>query len=239
MSANNKNDQFEKYLKSTSTSDIYQNIHCAYCDEQDFNAKYRHISKENVDLSILHLNIRSLNANSSKLVQMLSMLDLKFDLIVLSEIWTYNINFYSNILSNYTFIYDLPILDVTIGGVGMYISNKIKYRLNPVLKITTDAANKVESLWVEVDKGNKHYIIGGIYRHPNQNIIEFQHRLDTTLQKIKMKNNNVLVIGDINIDLLKYNDHKDTSAYIDSLMLHNLLPLSLLPTRVTEKSHNN
>jgi hypothetical protein len=56
---------------------------------------------QNIELSVFHLNIRSLNANQSNLIQLLVGLDFKFDLVVLSEIWDYNIQFYQNILPGY------------------------------------------------------------------------------------------------------------------------------------------
>ena len=44
------------------------------------------------------------------------------------------------------------------------------------------------------------------------------------------------LIGDINIDLLKYDTHTDTSKFIDTLISYNFQPLSLLPTRITDTS---
>ena len=87
----------------------------------------------NIELSEFHLNIKSLNANSSKLMQLVSSLDLKFDVIILSEIWTYNIQFYSNILQQYNCLHDLP-NNSSIGGAGIFVHNKLKYRLSPELQ---------------------------------------------------------------------------------------------------------
>jgi len=42
------------------------------------------------------------------------------DVIVLSEIWSYNVSLYSNHLSGYHFHYDLPSAS-SVGGVGIYV----------------------------------------------------------------------------------------------------------------------
>ena len=73
-------------------------------------------------LSVIHFNIRSLNCNHRALCQFLELLVLKFDVIILSEIWSVNIDFYHNILPGYSFHYDLP-KDSQVGGVGVYISD--------------------------------------------------------------------------------------------------------------------
>ena len=142
MCRRTKDLQFDSYIRSVSTHEVYQNLNVDYCSENEFNEKYGKLSSENIALSIFHLNIRNLNANSSKLVQLLHIIDLKFDVIVLSEIWTYNIQFYSNILDNYVLIHDLP-SDTKIGEVGIFISNKLKYRLCPDLYITGTKMCKV------------------------------------------------------------------------------------------------
>lgn len=44
------------------------------------------------------------------------------------------------------------------------------------------------------------------------------------------------IIGDTNINLLNYLKHNDTSEYVDILLNNELLPLIVLPTRVTHKT---
>jgi len=227
--------QFETYIRSTYTNDLYQSLNADNFTEQDFNEKYGKIAIENLDLSVFHLNIRSLNANSSKLIQLLDSLDLKFNVIILSEIWGYHIQFYNNVLPNYTFLYDLPSTSA-IGGVGIFVHNTLKFKLCPELKVQCKANYKVENLWIELETQNKKYIVGGIYRHPNQSIEEFQNNLDVTLQKINLRKIPAVIAGDINIDVLKYKNNNETLRYVDNLLAQNILPVSLLPTRVTEKT---
>ena len=44
------------------------------------------------------------------------------------------------------------------------------------------------------------------------------------------------LLGDTNIDLLKFNIHNDTSCYIDILLNQGMLPLITLPTRIKNRS---
>ena len=53
-----------------SDSDIYDALKCDYVIESEFNQKYGNINTKNIDLSIFHLNIRSLNANQSQLLEL-------------------------------------------------------------------------------------------------------------------------------------------------------------------------
>jgi len=78
-----------------------KNMNFQYCrpTETKLNNLYK-CHKNAMELKKNHLNIRSINANQRGLIQLLSELELKFDLIVLSEVWSYNIEFYQNILKD-------------------------------------------------------------------------------------------------------------------------------------------
>lgn len=44
------------------------------------------------------------------------------------------------------------------------------------------------------------------------------------------------IMGDLNIDLLKYNLHDKTTAYVDNIFSRGFVPLISKPTRVTTSS---
>ena len=85
-------------------------------------------------------------------------------------------------------------------------------------------------------KSKKHFIIGGIYRHPNTSIADFSLALGSTLEKIEQLTISTYVAGDLNIDLLKYESVDLIKKYFDNLVIHSCLPLILQPTRITERS---
>ena len=64
----------------------------------------------------------------------------------------------------------------------------------------------------------KKIIIGCIYRHPAMNLNEFNDNyLNILLQKISKEKKNVFLLGDFNVDLLKYHKHAGTNEFTDSL----------------------
>jgi hypothetical protein len=62
-----------------------------------------------------------------------------------------------------------------------------------------------ENLWVEIHtpKNEKNIIIGIIYRHPHSNISAFKDALSDKLEHSLNENKQLIIIGDINIDLIK------------------------------------
>ena len=180
------------------------------------------------------MNIRSLNCNVDKLRLLLLSLELEFDIIVLSEIWTYNLCTYSNVFQGYCFHYVVP-LNTCVGGVGVYIRDTIPCTIKPNIKFTTCINNNVESLWLDIVVNNKPMIIGAIYRHISNSIQQFMNDLDNIFNSI-INDRTVILLGDINIDALKFETHADTRQYLELLQSYGFLPLVTAPTRVTNIS---
>ena len=66
------------------------------------------------------------------------------------------------------------------------------------------------------------------------NLNEFSDNyLNILLLKISKEKKNVFLLGDFDVDLLKYNKHAGTNEFIDSLYPYMYLPYILYPTRVT------
>ena len=113
-----------------------------------------------------------------------------------------NINFYHNILKGYTFYYELP-KKTHIGGIGVFISNDFSHLERKEFKIPTSDANLVENIWYEIAKNGKKYVIGDIYRDPNQNVQNFTANMDVVLAKLSCQALPCVIAGDLNIDLCK------------------------------------
>ena len=75
-------------------------------------------------------------------------------------------------------------------------------------------------------------IIGSIYRHPGANIEEFTKQLDDLIKKLQNRYQ-LYILGDMNIDFLKYNHHVQTEEYLDILHSNNISPIITKPTRIT------
>jgi len=76
---------------------------------------------------------------------LLKLLEIEFDVTVLSEIWNYNIEFYSNILDGYDFYYDLPV-HTKVGGVGIFVRSEFKHCLLPQYNLVNSRSNKIENV---------------------------------------------------------------------------------------------
>ena len=65
---------------------------------------------------------------------------------------------------------------------------------------------------------------------------EFLPKLGTLLDKISSEEKTVILLGDFNIDLLKFDNKADVFKFLDTLSSYLLKPYITLPTRITEKS---
>ena len=221
----------ESYFKKLTNN---SNLNCGYYCIDRFNNKFSY-NKLNSELSIFHLNIRSFNNNNRNLLILLNEIISEFDVIILSEIWSYNIDCYSNILKNYTFYYDLPV-NSKIGGVGIFIKISIEHEPKKDLQLKSENDKLVENIWLEISKNNKKYIIGGIYRHPNNDISNFSKLLDEKLTNLTESKAITIIVGDLNIDLTKFKEHRPTEDYLNGLIVNNFIPVITVPTRITAKT---
>ena len=213
---------------------VTQSLDCSYYTCEEFNSRFNRC-KHSFQFRIFHLNIRSLNSKIRAFCQLLDLLEIEFDVIVLSEIWTYNMEFYANILDGYCLYTDLP-FNTSVGGVGMYIKKSLCSKLRNDLQLSTSVDSRVENLWLEITKNNVRYIVGGIYRHPNSNLEEFTSLLEKNLSKIVRGKLPCFIAGNMNIDLLKVEKDRSVLNYANNLLIHSCLPTTLLPTRVTKTS---
>ena len=158
--------------------------------------------------------------------QFLELLNFKFDVIVLTEICAYNIAYYRNILPGYQFHYALPD-NSKVGGVGLFV--RCGYDVQEVsdYTIASSDSNKIENLWLEISKENNKFTVGGIYRHPNQNISDFKTSFEHIQDKISNQPLPCVIAGDMNIDLVKSTCHTGISHYVDNLLMHNFYLLFL------------
>ena len=118
------------------------------------------------------------------------------------------------------------------GGVGMYISKQIQYKIRKDLNENID--DSIETIFLEINQTiGKNIIIGVIYRPPNNKIELFENAIDNILSKIGKENKICYLMGDFNIDLLKSESCDYTNRLIEQLFTSSFLPLITKPTRIT------
>lgn len=89
----------------------------------------------------------------------------------------------------------------------------------------------VESLWVEIKlKGSKPIIVGFIYRNPAETV-DWKDKFNSLMDDIVLLNQEIIVMGDFNIDFFK-----PYQSWYDNYSIHGLEQLIDIPTRITENT---
>jgi hypothetical protein len=229
-------DNYSQYIKLLINDDEFTNFTYSSLVDDEFNEHFKVMSASPPanNLNVFHVNIRSLNHNVDDLKQLHCSLNVKFHILILTEIWNTNLDCYSNAFTDYEFIF-VPVENSIVGGVAMYIHKSVNFRHLQHIKFTTDANNKVESIWIEVTFQNEVINIGGIYRHPSTCTKSFLTQFENIINDFS-NSHSLAIFGDFNIDLLKYNSSTIVRDYINMIIDNGLKPLVLAPTRVTAAS---
>ncbi len=97
----------------------------------------------------------------------------------------------------------------------------------------------IESLFVELIINNKPVIVGVIYRPntpPKADLDVFMHSMVELECLLRTQHNDSYLVGDINIDLLKFSNNAKTNEYLENTFTHGFIPLITKPTRITPYS---
>ena len=221
-------------VSSEINKDPENSVNCKYYDTnemQDFNNLI-----DKTSFSLFHLNISSLPKHFDDLQQLLLSIKIDFDILAITEsrISSRNDTTHNLEISNYSREYCTT--ESSAGGTVLYIKNIHSFIPRPDLQIYK--STHLESNFVEIINPKKpNIIVGCIYRHPCMDLNEFNDSfLNTLLDKISKENKSIFLLGDFNIDLLRYDHHNATNEFLDSLSSNMFLPCIFLPTRISEYS---
>ena len=120
----------------------------------------------------------------------------------------------------------------------MYVSKSLNSKARKDLDSLCYLDKQLESVFVEIDSPKEtNMIVGTIYRHPCMSISDFNSEyLTPILHKISSEKKQILLLGDLNINLLKCNDDRQVMSFLDIIGSHLIAPQYLLPTRITNRS---
>ena len=80
--------------------------------------------------------------------------------------------------------------------------------------------------------------MGVIYRYPSIVLTDLNcNYLNELLESVSKEQKSIFLLGDFHVNLLNYNEHNQTNAFLDSFDSNSFIPLILQPTRTT--SHSN
>ena len=237
---NNTDDDFSFFTSSDGSSSPYDtiNINCKYSSFEDCT------KIDNKFITILSLNVQSLNAKFSEIKDIICEMDILGnapDVICLQELWQFPVDTSFKLNGYQDLQYRLRADHIQGGGVGIYIRNGLNFVIDPVLSIFHDRI--FETLFIEILTGNKKVYIGSVYRpnnHPTLSSGEIfdisMDLLTNILNNINEKNTTAFIFGDFNLDVLKYSKCTQVTNYIDLLFSQGFIQTVTRPTRCSRNT---
>ena len=111
------------------------------------------------------------------------------------------------------------------GSTAVLIKKEITQKQRKELEIMNE--REAESTFIEmVAKNGKKFVLGSLYRAPNTKEDIFINYVKETIHKIKCENGHKeFILGmDQNLNLLKANQHKGTSRFLDTMLEFDMIP---------------
>lgn len=179
---------------------------------------------QNKKVKIGHLNVRSLFTGFDQFSDLV--ISNGLDIMCVSETWL-NKDIPSDVVNipNYSFLRKDRLNRG--GGVGIYFRNSLK-----VVQVLKDfeSLEGIEQFWIEFKTGANRILIGAIYRVPSNNENQFLEYLDNLLSYISPQYQNIVILGDLNVDQLHNN------RVSQCMLSYDFQQLITEPTRITNTS---
>lgn len=170
---------------------------------------------------VIAINIRSINKNYDDFMVLLSRIKHTMDLIVFTECWISD-NYVPNQLVGYN-------VHCTKNNINQNDGVVVYYR-NNLANVSCHEPKTNDSNCVIIKLGQQLAVIA-IYRPPSLlNVISFIEFLDSILLSLKAYPN-IILTGDINIDITDGNTDRRSDEYLTLLASHGLLPGHKIATR--------
>ena len=205
-------------LSSTYKSDYY--------DIPKFNTIFSNNSK---DLSLIHINIRSLFHKIDHLQALFDQLIVNFDVICFTESWLNDSNKNLVNMSGYLGFHSLRINRMG-GGISMYVRDKFKIK---IIHNCTVSNFNLETLFLSLIIDSQHFTIATVYKPPQVDFpifIEAWNFLINTLTSNQSRD--LIICGDFNIDLFS----NLSEPFQDAIFSQSFIPIINKPTRITDTS---
>ena len=215
------------------------NLDCKYYAPDQFNELSKEMRKTS---SYFHLNCQGLQShwdNFHNLLCELHSTKFSFDFIGISEIFHVP-NTDKLSLPGYhpLKVKTRNVVNGYRGGVGLYVNQNINFHERTDL--TVFIPHIIESFFIEIEnEHSKNEIVGVIYRPntaPKADIDIFMENVNTLMNLINSEQKPCVIMGDVNINLLKFSNHQKTNEYLENTFQSGFIPTITKPTRVTTSS---
>jgi len=196
---------------------------------------------ENSVLSVFNTNARSLAKHISQfqaLFESYHESGIVFDVLSFCETWLNDDLACLTSFNGYNSIFKHKSGCKEGGGIAAFLKNDIIYTVRDDLFFDESLLNQFDGLFIEiVNETSQNIILCILYRTPRfDSITLLTHHLSQKLDLMLSENKDIIIVGDLNIDLLKYQNHAATAEFLDHMLSVNLLPKITMPTRITEHS---
>ena len=209
----------------------------------DYDGLSQILLDNNEKISILNLNIQSLNSKFAQFqafVNYLEQKDCHLDIICLQESWLkddddpviFQINGYKIVSKN------LNPNCSSHGGLLIYMKNTldlIRYE-----KIDNCKTFEALVLYLKTSE-NRKYALVNLYKPPSnqeRTIDNFLLEYFPIISKLQSENKDIIITGDFNINLLEINSNFKFQEFFDNMLNLNFLPKITLPTKFNNLSAN-
>lgn len=177
------------------------------------------------NLSLFHLNARSMRNKSDEIDVYLGSLDFRFDVLAFTETWYTS---RSDVVNFDGYKYEGRYRENKRGGgIALYFRNNIAFDVMPELSVLN---THCESLVVKCCGT----VIVLVYRPPSGSINDFLLYMDDLIDRISFLNLPMVVIGDMNIDLLC--SSPACRQFLDVIESYNCKNVIDVPTRITQET---
>lgn len=209
-----------------------------YLTNEDFVKTLK--SKVNT-FKLISMNIQSLNAKIDDLNIYLQLLRdnlCSLDLICLQETWLTDDCELSHLeLDEYNLISKARSCS-RHGGVAFYLKKEYSYSILPV----SSKSNIWDGISIEVTvkesyNVSRKVVIVNIYRPPRNIVSNYQtftDELNELMSKYQRTRQEVIIVGDFNIDLLKVKDNHNYRTFFETVICNGFIPKITLPTRLSQ-----
>lgn len=166
------------------------------------------------NFKLLHNNTRSINKNLDELKCYLTQFTFNFECIVLTETWQIqNLDLFK--LNGYDTIYNKGVINQN-DGIIIYIKSDLEFSHKVI-----ELENNNRIIEIILNCHHKTFLIIAIYRSPSNSPDEFINCLNNYLVNNKHQVDYTLIVGDINIDILKTTDI--SLSYLNTLFEYDFI----------------
>ena len=223
-----------KYLFDDSNdyhdSPLQYNNDCSYLEPDQFPNHAENLNRQ----SYFHFNCRGLSSNWESFRDLLCD-HFSFDVVGINEVFGCD-NDKRIYLPGYQNIFTRSRDDGNRGAVALFIKDNIQFKIGEDIRVFIPQI--FESSFIEIDtsKGDK-AIVGVIYK-PNTALRAdlFTSTIHDIINIINTEGKYGIILDDMNIDLLKYDNYTKTNDCLESMFSIGFSPVITLPTRLASSS---